>query len=618
MTTKNSWTKSFFLGLWTVLNVSRKAFFNIIFILIIVGIFAAMSGDDGKVMIPKDTALVLNVRGDIVIEKRNVDPFEAFMSEAFGQREENPEVLLRDLVFAIDQAKEDNRIKALVLDLHEMNNTGLDKLSQFSGAIERFKESGKPVYAIGDYFTQEQYYVASHADHVYMNPMGYMLLEGYGRYRMYFKSALEKLKASTYVFRVGTYKSAIEPYIRDDMSDAAKEANQEWLNALWMQYKTDVAAARGFDVNNFDDQVESFMAKFKAVDGSFAKYALEYGWIDAIKSREDIRDELIAIVGLDEKEVNFSGIDFDNYLDTVKGVPFPPIGNNNVGIVVAKGVILNGQQQPGDIGGDSTANLLRQARLDDSIKAVVMHVDSPGGSAFASEVIRQEIKNLRNAGKPVVAVMSTYAASGGYWISASTDEIWAAPSTITGSIGVFGMFMSWENSLSHIGIHTDGVGTTDFAGMGLTRELDPRIGNIIQYSVENTYDQFLTIVSEGRDIPKARVDEIAQGRVWIGSQAKELGLVDNLGYLDDAVKSAAQLANLETYDTKYVERELSPKEKFLRELFGQSAALVGKVSIAQSNSALVGLVKDVISRFDALAKLNDPKGTYAYCIMCEM
>lgn len=619
MTANRSWTKSFFLGLWSFLNISRKVFFNVVFIIIIVGIIIAFSSDSGKIIVPQNSALVLKLQGDIVIQERAVDPFEEFMQEAFNQRDENPEVLLRDIIFAIDNAKEDKRIKALVLDLHEMNNAGLDKLSRINNAITRFKESGKPVYAVGDYFSQAQYYVASHADQVYINPMGWMLLEGYGRYRTYIKSALDKLKATTHVFRVGTYKSAIEPYIRDDMSEPAKEANQAWLDALWNQYKTDVAAARNFPVENFDERVEVFMKKFEQADGDFAQYALDNGWVDGIKTREDVRQELVSVVGEDESKIGFNNILFENYLKVIKP-PFPIINNgtDKVGVIVAKGTILDGKQRPGTIGGDTTAELLIKARLDDSIKAVVLHVDSPGGSAFASEIIRQEVENLKKAGKPVVAAMSTYAASGGYWISASADEIWAAPSTITGSIGVFGMLMTWENTLDYLGVHTDGVGTTDFAGLSVTRSLDPRIGNIIQTSVEHTYDQFLSIVANNRNMPVSDVDAIAQGRVWIGEQAKELGLVDNLGYVEDAVQAAARLASLEHYDTKYVERTLSPKEKFWKEFFGQSAQFFSKAHFAGSDSQLMSLVNELVSKFDKVAKLNDPKGTYAYCLACEL
>lgn len=619
MSNGKSWTKSFFSGVWTVLNVSRKVFFNLLFIFIFGALLIAIFKDDGKIVVPKGGALVLSLHGNLVIQQRSVDPFEEFMQEALEQQPDNPEVLLDDVLFSIENAKQDKRIKALVLDLQRLGGAGLDKLQQIGSALESFKESEKPIYAIGDYYTQNQYYLASHADHVYLNPMGGMMLDGYGRYRLYYKEALEKLKASTHVFKVGTYKSAIEPFIRNDMSDEAKEANQAWLDALWLQYKQDVAKARGFEVENFDDRIESFLTKFEDADGDFASYALDNGWVDALKSRQEVIDELAGVVGQNDNNLGYKNISYKNYLKVIRPpVPFSKNGDNNVGVVVAKGEILNGTQKPGMIGGDSTAKLLRKARLDDSIKAVVLQVDSPGGSAFASEIIRKEIDNLKAAGKPVVASMSTYAASGGYWISASADQIWAAPSSITGSIGVFGMFTTFENSLGSIGVHTDGVGTTDFGGLSITRALDPRIGNLIQRSVERSYDQFISLVANERNMTKPDVDKIAQGRVWIGQTAKDLGLVDELGHLEDAVKAAAELANLESYDTKYVQRTLSSKELFWKEFFGQASVWMAKTQINSSDSQLINLVKQLVSDFDAMTRLNDPKGTYVLCLECQI
>lgn len=619
MASDASWTKSFFMGIWSVLNFSRKLVFNVIFILILVGFFIAISGDDTQVTVRSDSALILNLKGNLVVEQTAVDPFEEFLNEALEQEPENPEVLVDDVVMVLENAKRDNRITALILDLQGLSGGGLDKLRIISEAIVDFKTSEKPVFAIGDYYSQDQYYIASHADHVYLHPMGGMLLEGYGRYRTYFKEALEKLKLTTHIFRVGTFKSAVEPYIRSDMSDAAKQANSAWLDVYWDQYKTDVAAARDMDSENFDEALDVLVAKMAAVDGDFARYALDNGWVDQLKNREQVRKEMIEIVGSGEDKQGYNSISFKSYLSVIS----PPMlmngsHENNVGIVVAKGVILNGNQKAGTIGGDSTAKLLRNARFDDSVKAVVLHVDSPGGSAFASEVIRNEVELLRQAGKPVVAKMGTYAASGGYWISASADKIIASPSSITGSIGVFGMFMTYENTLKYLGVYSDGVGTTEVAGMSPARALDPRVGQIIQHSIEHSYDMFLDLVSSERKLPKDQVDEIAQGRVWIGETALELGLVDELGDLDSAVAAAAELADLEDYGTKTIVKQLSPKEKFWKEFFGQASSLVAGSGITQSDSYASGLFKQVLSEFDSVAKLNDPRGIYAMCVACEL
>ncbi|GAB3035779.1 signal peptide peptidase SppA [Bowmanella dokdonensis] len=619
MATGQSLTKTFFGGIWSVLNFTRNLIFNLIFLLIVGAILVAVFSDENKVIVPADSALVLDLKGKLVIEKTAVDPFEKFMQEALEEQEDNPEVLLRDVIFAIDNAKQDRRIKTLVLDLHGLEGGGLDKLQQIGMALDSFKESGKPVYAIGDYFTQDQYYLASRADHVYLNPMGWMILDGYGRYRLYFKSALEKLMATTHVFRVGTFKSAVEPFIRDDMSEAAKDANRAWLESLWSQYKEDVARARNMDISNFDEKLTRFLDKFERAEGDFGRYALENQWVDALRTREDVRVEMAGLVGEDKNPRGYRHIGFEQYLQVIT-LPFLSAEEetDRVGVVVARGTILNGTQKAGTIGGDSTAQLLRKARLDNSIKAVVLQVDSPGGSAFASEIIRQEVENLKAAGKPVVVSMSTYAASGGYWISAGADEIWAAPSTITGSIGIFGMFMTYENTLDYLGIHADGLGTTEFAGISPARALDPKVGEVIQRNIEHGYNQFITLVANERDMDKSRVDDIAQGRVWIGRQAEELGLVDKLGYIDDAIQSAAQLASLTQYDTKYVERDLSAKEKFWNEFFGNASGWFGGALKQQSDSQLINLVKQLVMEFEAVARLNDPKGAYAYCLPCQI
>ena len=618
MAAKGSWTKALFTGLWTVLNFARKLVFNLIFLVLVIGVIIAISSSEDPISVKPDSALLLQLNGNLVIEKEQVDPFSQFMQEAFGEEPENPEVLVRDVVKVLDNAKQDSRIKALILDLSGLQGGGLDKLRTVAAAIDDFKTE-KPVYAIGDYYSQNQYYLAARADHIYLNPMGGVMFEGYGRFGMYFKDMLEKLRITTHIFRVGTYKSAVEPFIRNDMSDAAKEANKLWLDTYWSQYKADVAAARGIDVSNFDEELDVLLNKFEEAGADFAKYALNNGWVDALKTREEVRQELVALVGTDENKLGVNVTPFNTYLKAVNP-PLPKMGNtkDKVAIVVAKGEILDGNQPAGTIGGDSTARLLRQARLDDTVKAVVLQVDSPGGSSFASEIIRQEVLELQSAGKPVVVSMSTYAASGGYWISAPADKIIASPSTITGSIGVFGMFLTFEDSLEYLGINTDGVASTEIAGMSALRELDPRFGEILQRNVESAYRQFITMVGESRGMSPEAVDKIAQGRVWIGSQALELGLVDELGDLDDAVASAAEIAGLESWDTQYVERILSPQEQFWKEFFGQALVWGAKMQFADNDSHLMKMVKNLLAETGTVTNLNDPRGVYTLCLQCKV
>ena len=469
---------------------------------------------------------MLDFNGDIVEQKHLIDPLESFLNESLNQQPERPEVLLSDITNVIEEAKFDDRVQVLVLKLAKMKSAGITKLDIIGQALERFKDSGKTIIAIGDMFTQNHYYLASFADEIWLNPNGMVLLDGYGRYQLYFKSALEKLSISSHVFRVGTYKSAVEPYLRDDMSEQAKEANQAWLDDLWQHYKTNVAMRRGFTPNNFDEQAEKFIEKLKAVDGKFSQYALENKWVDSLKTREQVRESLTELIGVGE----YRAIGFEDYL-TATQPPFDITNPNTdkVAIVVAKGTILDGHKKPGTIGGDSTAKLLRQARKNSQVKAVVLRVDSPGGSAFASDVIRQEIELLKQQGKPVVASMGSYGASGGYWISAAADKIIAAPTTITGSIGIFGFFMTFENTLAKLGINTDGVGTTDFSGMGITTGLNPKVGEVFQIGIERGYQDFIELVAENRKLTPEQVDQIAQGRVWTGKERKHMnwGLLIN-------------------------------------------------------------------------------------------
>ncbi|MGB1261281.1 MAG: signal peptide peptidase SppA [Cognaticolwellia sp.] len=606
-------------GIFSLVNTARKIIINLVFFTVLLLFFIAINSDEENIKVPHDSALLLNLRGDIVEQKHDIDPMDAFISEALEQPEQAPEVLLADVLSVIKHAQSDDRISMMVLDLKNMQGSGITKLRDIAKALKAFKASGKKIIAIGEQYSQNQYYLASYADEIWLNPKGWMLLDGYGRYQMYYKSALEKLSISQHVFRVGTYKSAVEPYIRDNMSDAAKEANQLWLTDLWQQYKSDVAEQRGFGIDNFDENVDVLVTKLKAANGSVAEYALANNWVDVLKTRQQIKQDLIKAVGNNGHD-SFKHIAFDDYLSAMNsplGVESSPA--DKVAVIVAKGTILDGKQKPGKIGGTSTAALLREARKNKNVKAVVLRVDSPGGSAYASEIIRQEVELLKAAGKPVVASMGTYAASGGYWISAPADKIYAAPTTITGSIGIFGFFMTFENTLSKLGIHTDGVGTTDIAGFGVTRELTSGMASIVQLNIERGYRDFIELVAQSRNMSTEQVDAIAQGRVWSGVKALELGLVDALGGLDSAVAAAAELAKLNQYDTLLIEKEKSPRALFIQSLFGQASSLLAQPSdVAYGENALSSIVNKLATELNQFAQLNDPQGIYSFCLACEV
>lgn len=604
-------------SIFHVINISRKVFINLLFFGLIIIFIVSLSNDNHKVIIKDNSALVLNLHGDIVEQKHQLDPMDAFMNEALGNNDQKPEILISDILKVIESAASDDRISTLILDSDKLDNAGLTKISIIGKALEKFKESGKPIIAIGENFTQDRYYLASFADEIWLDPNGWLVLDGYGRYQMYYKSAIEKLSITPYVFRVGTYKSAVEPYMRDNMSDQAKEANKLWLNDMWTHYKTDVAQQRGFNINNFDESADSLISKLEAVNGDLAQYALQNHWVDQLKTRNEVETSLNSILGVSDKDDHYESVNFQDYLMSMP-LPFPKhlTDTDKVAIIVAKGTILNGDQKAGTIGGDSTAKLLRKARENDKVKAVVLRVDSPGGSAFASEIIRQEVELLKASGKPVVASMGTYAASGGYWISAPADKIYAAPTTITGSIGIYGLMMTFENALSKLGVYTDGVGTTDFAGFSPTRPLSDGVAQIIQMNVNKGYQDFISLVAKSRNMTLEQVDEIAQGRVWSGAKAKELGLVDELGSLDDAISEAAILANLGEYDTLLIEKELSPADVFLRNVFGEASAMLpdAMISLSPIEKAMAKLKTEL----ESLAYLNDPKNIYTLCLSCTI
>jgi len=608
-----NWIKDLLKACWGVISFTRTATLNILFLIIATFILIAiLAGGEPTVIVENNSVLKLNLSGEIVEEKTFVDPYSEFMSGALGDTDSSPEILLTDILTTLKTAATDSRIKALLIDVKNLQGSGLSKLQEVGQALDRFKQtSNKPVLVYGDYFSQSQYYIAAHADEVILHPMGGVSIDGFGRYRMYLKSALEKLKVNTHIFRVGTYKSAVEPFLRDDMSEPAKIANQQWLGDLWSDYKADVSKARNFESTNFDEQLDDLLAKLKDVNGNFAQFALNNSWVDKLMTHQEF-DLYIDEQWLGQKAKTIS---LNDYLAATKQ-PFLENNKDKVGIVVAKGTIYNGSKSSGEIGGDSTAKLLKQAREDDQVKAIVLRVDSPGGSAFASEVIRNEIEAIRLAGKPIVVSMSSMAASGGYWISASTDEIWASPTTITGSIGIFGMLTTFEDSLAEFGIKTDGVATTEMAGFSATRALNPVMGEVIQTSVEHGYDQFISLVAKERNMSKADVDSIAQGRVWSGKKALKLGLVDKLGSYQDAIDSAAERAGLTDFKTTVIKKKLSSYEILMNDLF---AAYAPKITeSANNNNGMLSVLNRIMAETKTWTQLNDPVGMYLYCYECDV
>ncbi len=602
-----------FRSLWRLLNFTRLMLVNLLFLLVVLVIVFSVSQSETP-STPIEGALTLNLSGVLVEQRTQTDPTVQLLRQMDKGDEQPSEIVLSDLLWAIKSAGNDDRIKALVIKPQGLQGASLSKLQEVTAAIDAFKESGKPVIAMADYYSQGAYLLAAHADHVLLNQSGAVLIEGLGVYQTYLKSALEKLNITPHVFKVGTYKSFVEPYTRDEMSPESKEANQRWLDQLWQSYVADVAEQREIEPDAVAPNKDHFLELLRKAGGNAASYALDNGLVDQLATRDEMTQAVIKEVG-EADDHGWKGVGLKEYLAAIPE-QYPQSGKDEVGLITASGAIMDGVQPAGTIGGDSLADLLAEARRDDQVKAVVLRVDSPGGSAFAAEQIRAELLALKQAGKPVVISMGSYAASGGYWISADADKIFASPTTLTGSIGVFGMFATIDKALSQYGVHTDGVGTTDFVGVGLTRALPDHVGEAIQLSVEDTYQRFVGLVGKGRGLSPEEAEKAAEGRVWTGQDAKALGLVDEFGNLDDALKAAADLANLKSWQVTPIAPEESARDKFLRELFDSSAQALAPHLQSWLPAGLGKALLEMNRTLDPLTRFNDPQGTYAFCPVC--
>jgi protease-4 len=601
-----------FFGLvWRILERIRRVLHLILLLVIFGFILAALHTSIPTV--PHSAALVIAPEGELV-EQLSSDP----VRRAFGQASGGPapETLLRDVLDAIGAAKTDPRIKLIVLDLGSLDVSGLSKLQEIGAALRDFRAGGKRVVAAADSLDQTQYYLAAQAGEVYLDPMGLVYLDGFSYYRMFLKDAIDKLNVDVNVFRAGTFKSFTDQFSRSDMAPSEREESSVWLESLWNAYSQDVTRARSLPAGALGEFVADEPAALAAVDGDAAKLALQRGLVTALKSRRQVADDLKMLVGEDQDTHSFNSIGMNQYLASVRSRHvLKSKSDSKVGIVVAAGEILDGHQPPGTIGGESTAELLRQARYDNAVKAVVLRVDSPGGSMFASEQILREVQSLRKAGKPVVVSMSTYAASGGYYISVAANQIFASPTTLTGSIGVFSVVPTFQRTLEKLGVKVDGIGTTPQAGdMRQDRPLTAATRRILQASVDHAYAEFLRRVADGRKKPVEDVDKIAQGRVWAGADAQRIGLVDHLGGLKDATDAAAKLAELGSdYDIDYIEPEMSLREELLMQLRTETLHIAQMAGLIPPRSDIERVLDPVLEQARAIAKLNDPRGLYAYC-----
>ena len=603
-------------AIWHGLDRLRRVLHLLLLLTILLIVLASLVGE--RVFVPSKAALVIAPQGALV-EQLSGDALQRALARARGTRVQ--ETALRDVIDALRAARTDSRIKGVVLDLDGFGATGLSKLQEVAKEIAAFKQSGKPVTAIGDAFTRDQYYLAAQADKIYMHPMGQVLVDGYSRFLPYYKSALDKFYIDYNVWTVGEYKSFVEPITRDNMSPQDREASALFLKALWGAYQSDVTAARKLPGDALQRYADGAAALLAQAGGDTGKLAVDYGLVDELLTRDAMRKRIRESIGASGRGKphadDFPEIGFEDYVRAVRRGE-KTTRSSNVAVIVAAGTILDGTQPPGSIGGDSLAELIRQAEDDESVKALVLRVDSGGGSAFASDVILRELTAFQESKRPVVVSMSSVAASGGYWISMGANEIWASPTTLTGSIGVGATIPTFPRLLDKFGVHVDGIGTTELAGAldPSLRGINDSVKSLIGESVSHTYREFVGKVAEHRKKSYDEIDASARGRVWVGTDALDRGLVDKLGNLADAIQSAAELAGLEKggYGVDYIEPQLGFSEQLALELTTVLQPAIQAVSAAPGwQETASRWLESALSPLAFLERLNDPRGVYAYC-----
>ncbi|EAB5938412.1 signal peptide peptidase SppA [Salmonella enterica] len=604
----------FFKWTWRVLNFVREMVLNLFFIFLVlvgVGIWMQIGNGSNSEQTARG-ALLLDISGVIVDKPSTNHRLGALGRQLFGASSDRlQENSLFDIVNAIRQAKDDRNITGIVLDLKNFTGADQPSMRYIGKALREFRDSGKPIFAVGENYSQGQYYLASFANKIWLSPQGQVDLHGFATNGLYYKTLLDKLKVSTHVFRVGTYKSAVEPFIRDDMSPAAREADSRWIGELWQNYLHTVSANRQISPQQLFPGAQAIIDGLTSVGGDTAKYALDHKLVDALASSADVEKALTKQFGWSKTENNYRAISYYDY-----SLKTPADTGGTIAVIFANGAIMDGEETPGNVGGDTTASQIRDARLDPKVKAIVLRVNSPGGSVNASEVIRAELAAAKAAGKPVVVSMGGMAASGGYWISTPANYIVASPSTLTGSIGIFGVINTVENSLSSIGVHSDGVSTSPLADISMTKALSPEVQQMMQLSIEYGYKRFITLVADARKRTPEQIDKIAQGHVWTGEDAKANGLVDSLGDFDDAVAKAAELAKLKQWHLDYYQDEPTVLDMVMDSMTGSVRAMLPEAIQAMLPAPLVSAANTVKAEGNKLAAFNDPQNRYAFCLTC--
>jgi protease-4 len=599
---------------WRVLNFVREFILNLFLILLIVvgvGIWLHVSSANAPAEVQKG-ALIFDLSG-VVVDKPSVsNKLSKIGRQLLGASSDRlKENSLFDVVDAIRQAKDDDKITGMVLDLHNFAGADQPSLQYIGKALREFRDSGKPIYARGDSYSQAQYYLASFANKITLSPQGTVDLHGFATNSLYYKTLLDKLKVSSHVFRVGTYKSAVEPFLRDDMSPAARDADSRWVGELWQNYVNTLAANRQITANQVFPGAQGVLDGLNKVGGDSAQYAKDNKLVDELASPSVVDQQLVKTFGWDKEAKDYNGTSIYDY--PLKNTPTT---DGNIAVIVANGAIMDGEETPGSVGGDTTALEIREARLDPKIKAILFRVNSPGGSVTASETIREELAAAKAAGKPVVVSMGGMAASGGYWVSTPANYIIASPNTLTGSIGIFGVINTVENSLDAIGVHTDGVATSPLADVASTKALPPEVQQLMQLTIENGYKNFLGLVAKSRNKTPEQIDQIAQGHVWTGSDAKANGLVDALGDFDDAVAKAAELAKIKQPQLNWYQDEPSMVDVLFSQVDASAQAALPAALRAYLPAPMFDVMAAMKKQPGLLDNLNDPQNRYAFCLTC--
>ncbi|ACY84329.1 signal peptide peptidase SppA [Edwardsiella piscicida] len=599
---------------WRILNFIREFILNLFLVLLIlIGVGIYLQFQDTPVDPATKGALLVDLNGVVVDNPALNSKFGQLGRELLGIRgaalQENS---LFDLVETLRQAKSDPNITGLVLSLNNFAGADQPSLQYIGKALAEFRASGKPILAVGESYTQAQYFLASYANKIYLSPQGSVGLQGMATNNLYYKSLLDKLDVSTHIFRVGTYKSAVEPLMRDQMSPQARSADSQWLNGMWNNYLATVAANRHLTPEQVFPGAEQMLKGLQATGGDMAQYAVLHRLVDGLASRSEVEGILSKQFGWDTRARDYRHISLYDYPLKPK-----PTGNGQIAVIFASGPIIDGEATPGSVGGDTTAAQIRQARLDPAIRAIILRVNSPGGSVTASEEIRSALAAARDAGKPVVVSMGGLAASGGYWISTPANAIIASPSTLTGSIGIFGVINTFEKPLSQLGVYTDGVATSPLADTALTKALPQSVSDLMQLTIENGYQRFISLVATARHKTPAQIDSIAQGRVWLGVDAKANGLVDRLGDFDDAVSQAATLAGIKQPQLRWYVDNPSFSEMVFSQLTSSVQASLPQALQGMIPASLLQLSRQISAQSDWVASLNDPQQRYALCLSCS-